>query len=321
MAPILVEYEASITCIDAMYVQPGHACCYLMVENGRAAFIDTGTGHTVPYLLATLKLKNLSVEDVDYVIPTHVHLDHAGGAGLLMSELPNAKLVIHPRGAPHMIDPNKLIIGTTEVYGEEKFKQYYGEVIPIDEQRVIVAEDEHEIKLANRTLKLLDTPGHARHHFCVYDQTSNGFFTGDTFGLSYKELDNEDGAFILPTTTPVQFEPDAWQHTLTRMLDHQPQNMFLTHFGRVTEIDRLAKQLREGIDEYANIAKSTLNSENNRENREQSIKEKITQHLQAKLRERYPENEIANYTELFNSDLDLNAAGLEVWLKRLEKAV
>ena len=316
MKPILIEYGTGITCIDAMYVQPGHACCYLMVENGRAAFIDTGTGNSVPYLLETLKLKNLNVEDVDYVIPTHVHLDHAGGAGLLMSKLPNAKLVIHPRGAPHMINPEKLVAGTIAVYGKEKFKQFYGEIIPIDEQRVIVAENEDEIKLANRTLKFLDTPGHARHHFCVYDKTSEGFFTGDTFGLSYKELDNEDGAFILPTTTPVQFEPDAWQKTLTRMLDHQPQNMFLTHFGRITEIDRLATQLREGIDEYSNIAKNCINDEN----RAQIIKEKITEHLQTKLRKRYPENEIAKYTELFDSDLDLNAAGLEVWLKRLEKA-
>ncbi len=320
MKPILVEYEAGITCIDAMYVQPGHACCYLMVENGHAAFIDTGTGNSVPYLLETLKLKNLNVEDVDYVIPTHVHLDHAGGAGLLMSKLPNAKLVIHPRGAQHMIDPERLITGTIAVYGEEKFKHYYGEIIPIDEQRVIVAKDEHEIKLANRILKFLDTPGHARHHFCVYDQTSEGFFTGDTFGLSYKELDNEDGAFILPTTTPVQFEPDAWQNTLTRMLDHQPKNMYLTHFGRVTEIDRLATQLREGIDEYTNIARSCLNSENSSDNREQTIKEIITKHLQTNLRQRYTENEVAEFTELFDSDLDLNAAGLEVWVKRLEKA-
>ena len=232
-----------------------------------------------------------------------------------MSKLPNAKLVIHPRGAPHMIDPEKLVAGTIAVYGDEKFKQYYGEIIPIEEQRVTVAEDEHEIQLANRTLKFLDAPGHARHHFCVYDKTSNGFFTGDTFGLSYKEIDNEDGAFILPTTTPVQFEPDAWQNTLTRMLDYQPKNMYLTHFGCVTEIDRLTAQLREGIDKYANIAKSCMNSEN----REQKIKETITENLKTKLRERYPENEVVTFIELFKSDIDLNAAGLEVWVKRLDK--
>ncbi len=320
MNPILIEYEYGITCIDAMYLQPGHACCYLVVEKDRAAFIETGTAHSVPYLLETLKLKNLSVEDVEYVIPTHVHLDHAGGAGLLMNQLPNAKLVIHPRGSSHLINPEKLVAGTTAVYGEEKFRQYYGEIIPIDEQRVIVAKDEHEIKLGNRPLTFIDTPGHARHHFCVYDQTSNGFFTGDTFGLSYKELDNEEGAFVLPTTTPVQFEPDAWHKTLRRMLDQQPTYMYLTHFGRVTEIERLGQQLREGIDEYADIAKRCMTLETSGNKREQHIKEKLTEHLQNKLRQRYPENKVATYTELFDSDLDLNAAGLEVWLKRLEKA-
>ena len=154
MKPILIEYEAGITCIDAMYVQAGHACCYLMVENDRAAFIDTGTGHSVPYLLETLKFKNLSIEDVDYVIPTHVHLDHAGGAGLLMSKLPNAKLVIHPRGAPHMINPEKLIAGATAVYGEDKFYELFGDVLPIDENRVMVAEDGVEIDLNGRILKI-----------------------------------------------------------------------------------------------------------------------------------------------------------------------
>jgi len=315
MQPVLVEYEAGITCIDAMYGYEGHACCYLIVENNRAAFIDTGTGHSIPYLLETLKQKSLRVEDVDYVIPTHVHLDHAGGAGLLMSKLPNAKLVIHPRGAQHMINPERLVAGTIAVYGEENFQQYYGEIIPIDEQRVIVAKDEDEIQLANRTLKFLDTPGHARHHFCVYDQTTDGFFTGDTFGLSYKELDDENGAFILPTTTPVQFEPDAWQQSLDRMLSYQPKNMYLTHYGRVTEIERLATQLREGINEYASLAKNCMKNED----REKSIKEKITKHLQNNLQKRYPENKVTEFTKLYQSDLDLNAAGLEVWLKRLEK--
>ena len=314
--PKLIEYGTGITCIDAMYIQPGHACCYLMVENGRAAFIDTGTGHSTPYLLETLKLKNLKVEDVEYVIPTHVHLDHAGGAGLLMSKLPNAKLVIHPRGAQHMVNPERLVAGTIAVYGEEKFTQYYGEIIPVDERRVIVAKDYDEVKLAGRTLKFLDTPGHARHHFCIYDHLSEGIFTGDTFGLSYKELDNKDGAFILPTTTPMQFEPDAWQNTLTRILMHQPKNMYLTHFGRVTEIDRLAKQLREGINEYVIIAKSCQNDTM----REQVIKEKITEHLEANLQERYTDNEVTKFIKLFSSDLELNAAGLEVWVKRLEKS-
>ena len=154
MKPVLIEYGSGITCIDTMYKQPGYAACYLLEQNNRAAFIDTGTGNSVPLLLETLKQKNINIDDVDYVIPTHVHLDHAGGAGLLMKELPNAKLVIHPRGAPHMIDTNKLIMGATAVYGKEKFKEYFGEVIAINKDRVISADDNFEIKLANRTLKI-----------------------------------------------------------------------------------------------------------------------------------------------------------------------
>ena len=316
MQAIVYEYDYGISCIDTMYVQAGHAACYLMIHNGRAAFIDTGTGNTVPYLLEVLKQKNLCLEDVDYVIPTHVHLDHAGGAGLLMSKLPNAKLVIHPRGAAHMVNPQKLIIGATAVYGEEKFKQCFGEVLPIDEQRVIVAKDNKSLELAGRELRFIDTPGHARHHFCIYDKFSEGIFTGDTFGLSYRELDDKDGAFILPTTTPVQFEPDAWQNSLTRLLSFNPKNMYLTHFGRITEVERLAQELRSDINQYAEIAQKLLHADDRRK----KIINALTKFLQQRLSNRNVTADMEAQTRFLRPDLEFNAAGLEVWLDRQLKA-
>jgi glyoxylase-like metal-dependent hydrolase (beta-lactamase superfamily II) len=316
MQAIVYEYDYGISCIDTMYVQAGHAACYLMIHNGRAAFIDTGTGNTVPYLLEVLTQKNLCLEDVDYVIPTHVHLDHAGGAGLLMSKLPNAKLVIHPRGAAHMVNPQKLIIGATAVYGEEKFKQCFGEVLPIDEQRVIVAKDNKSLELAGRELRFIDTPGHARHHFCIYDKFSEGIFTGDTFGLSYRELDDKDGAFILPTTTPVQFEPDAWQNSLTRLLSFNPKNMYLTHFGRITEVERLAQELRSDINQYAEIAQKLLHADDRRK----KIINALTKFLQQRLSNRNVTADMEAQTRFLRPDLELNAAGLEVWLDRQLKA-
>ncbi len=316
MQPTLIEYDADITCIDTMYLHEGHAACYLMVNNGHAAFIDTGTGNTVPYLLETLKLKNLNIQDVDYVIPTHVHLDHAGGAGLLMSKLPNAKLVIHPRGAPHMINPEKLIAGATAVYGQENFKKLFGEVVPIDEHRVVVAKDNDEIELGDRVLKFLDTPGHARHHFCVYDKTSDGIFSGDTFGLSYREMQKGSVDFILPTTTPVQFEPEPWYASLDKILAHNPKNIYLTHFGCVTEIVKLAKELRQDIAKYAEITKQYLHA-NNSENK---IREDIESYLQKRLQPNYSNEEIEQFTQFLQPDLNLNAAGLKVWLSRIEKA-
>ena len=316
--PIIYDYDAGITCIDTMYLYAGHAACYLMTHKGRAAFIDTGTGNTVPYLLEVLKNKNLSVDKVDYVIPTHVHLDHAGGAGLLMSKLPNAKLIIHPRGSQHMIDPQKLIAGATDVYGQEKFKINFGDIVPIDESRVIVAEDFDEHTLAGRKLVFVDTPGHARHHFCIYDEMSEGFFTGDTFGLSYRELDDIDGAFILPTTTPVQFDPDAWQDSLTKMLNYSPKNMYLTHFGRITEIDRLANDLRKDIQHYSSVAKSFATATG----REEKILNALKEYLHKRLSERKTDtdSDVEKVVQFLKPDLELNTAGLEIWLKRLEKA-
>ncbi len=316
MKPILHEYGFGITCIDTMYLYPGHAACYLMIQDGHAAFIDTGTGHTVPYLLEILKLKNVNIKDVDYVIPTHVHLDHAGGAGLLMSELPNAKLVIHPRGAPHMINPGKLIAGATTVYGQEKFNQYFGEVMPINEQRVVTAKDNDEIELGNRVLKFLDTPGHARHHFCVYDKTSDGIFSGDTFGLSYREMQKDNVDFILPTTTPVQFEPEPWYESLDKILAHKPKNIYLTHYGCVTDVLNLAKELRQDIARYTEITKQYLHAEDS----EKMIREDIENYLQERLASNYSKEEIEQFTKFLQPDLSLNAAGLNVWLSRLEKA-
>ena len=315
MKPVFYDYDWGITCIDTMYVQPGRAACYLIIHNDRAAFIDSGTAHTVPYLLETLNLKNIPHEAVDFVIPTHVHLDHAGGAGVLMDQLPNAKLVVHPYGARHMIDPTKLILGATEVYGSENFKHSFGEVRAVDEQRVITAKDETTLELASRTLTFIDTPGHARHHFCIFDEISKGFFTGDTFGLSYKELDDENGAFIMPTTTPVQFDPGAWQDSLSRLLDYHPENMYLTHFGRVTEIDRLARELRQDINRYAEIAEQHARSNK----RSTKILASLTEYLHQRLRDRNLADDVETLTDFLKDDLELNTAGLVVWLDRLEK--
>lgn len=313
--PIYYDYESGITCVDTMYLHQGHAACYLMIQDEHAAFIDCGTGNTLPHLLNILKIKGISVENVDFVIPTHVHLDHAGGAGLLMNELPNAKLIIHPYGARHMIDPQKLIAGATSVYGKEKFKRNFGNVASVDESRVIIANDFDEHSIAGRKLIFVDTPGHARHHFCVFDEMSQGFFTGDTFGLSYRELDTKDGAFILPTTTPVQFDPEAWQTSLTKMMEFDPKIMYLTHFGCVKEVERLTADLRKDINHYAKIAKSYAKSRN----RKDKILFELNDYLFKRLSKHSSTIDIENIQKLLTPDLELNTAGLCVWLDRLAK--
>src|SRR5215471_20479487 len=137
--PTLYRHPHGITAIDTEYLYPGHAAAHLIEDSGHAAFVDVGTNSSVPYLLGALDELGIAREAVDYLLLTHVHLDHAGGAGALMRELPNARAVLHPRGAPHMIDPSRLVAGSRAVYGEERFAQFYGELVPIPRERVLVA--------------------------------------------------------------------------------------------------------------------------------------------------------------------------------------
>ncbi len=234
--------------IDTGFHRPHFDAAYLVVEQGRGAFVDCGTNHSVPAMLETLRGAGLAPGEVDWLILTHVHLDHAGGAGLLMQQLPNARLVVHPRGAPHMIDPAKLIAGATAVYGAAEMQRSYGRIEPVPAARVHVAQDGERITLAGRVLECVDTPGHARHHHCIWDERSRSWFTGDTFGISYRELDSAAGPYIFPTSTPVQFEPEPLKASIATLLRREPEAMYLTHYGRVENPAKLAHELYAQID-------------------------------------------------------------------------
>ena len=307
-----VDYPHSITAIDTGFFRPQFDASHLVVERGRAAFIDTGTNYSVPRLLDTLQRKNLGVDAVDYLILTHVHLDHAGGAGLLMQQLPNATMIVHPRGARHMIDPSALIAGATAVYGAEEIERSYGTLVPVPVERVVEAPEGHVVDLAGRELLCLDTPGHARHHICIYDARSHAFFTGDTFGLSYREFDTDKGAFILPTSTPVQFEPDALKHSIQRMLERDPVQMFLTHYSRVTEVPRLAQDLFAQIDAMVAIARAHARDTDRHARIAADLAGMYIGHAKAHGCTFGAER----VRELLAMDIELNTQGLEVWLDK-----
>jgi glyoxylase-like metal-dependent hydrolase (beta-lactamase superfamily II) len=301
-----------ITAIDTGFQRPLFDASHLVVEDGRAAFVDAGTFFSVPRLLAALEAKDLRPESVDHVIVTHVHLDHAGGAGELLRRLPAATLVVHPRGARHMIDPSKLWAGATAVYGEQAMRQSYGEVVPVPRERVIEAPDGFRLELAGRPLLFLDTPGHARHHFCVWDERSRGMFTGDTFGLSYPELASSRGAFILPTTTPVQFEPDALEASIDRLLGFAPDAMYLTHYSRVTGVPRLAATLRRQIRQLVALARA----EDGHPERAGRLRAGVERLFLAWVGEHETKLALPRVRELLALDVELNAQGLEAFLDR-----
>jgi glyoxylase-like metal-dependent hydrolase (beta-lactamase superfamily II) len=252
------RHPHGITSVDTEYLYPGHAAAHIIHDGGRAAFVDVGTNYSVPYLLTALEALGIDRGAVDYVFLTHVHLDHAGGAGALMRELPNATAVLHPRGAPHMIDPDKLIAGSKAVYGEERYDKLYGELVPIPAERVRLAEDGDRVRLGGRELELIHTPGHALHHYAVVDSAHASIFSGDTFGISYREFDTDRGAFITPTTTPTQFDPDQLTASIDRMMAYAPESIYLMHYSRVTGLPRLAQSLKDQIAEFVRFAEQRL---------------------------------------------------------------
>ena len=308
--------DHGIHVIDTGFYRPMFDASYLIVEAGRAAFIDTGTNHSVPRLLGALDAAGLARDAVDYVIATHVHLDHAGGAGLLMQHLPSATLVVHPQGAPHLIDPLRLMNGARAVYGDEEVARSYGELVPVPAARVQRSEDGMTIGLAGRPLKFLDTPGHARHHHCIWDERSAAFFTGDTFGISYREFDTPAGAWLMPTTTPVQFEPEPMRRSVQRMLAHAPRWLYPTHYGRiggsVDEVQRLADLMLQQMDAMVALA---LALPDDAERQAAMLRGFAGVHL-ASLRAHGCTLGAARVDELLALDAVLNAQGMGVWLDR-----
>jgi glyoxylase-like metal-dependent hydrolase (beta-lactamase superfamily II) len=313
-APIAQPLGNGVYLIDTLYLRPGLAASHLVVDDGHAAFVDTGAAPAAPRLLAALDELGIAREQVDYLFLTHVHLDHAGGAGQLMQALPNARAVLHPRGAPHLIDPTRLIAGSIQVYGEALYRQLYGELVPIPAERVLVVEDRQRLTLGRRTFEFIDAPGHARHHHCPIDLDHRDLYSGDNFGICYRELDTERGPFMLPTTTPVQFEPDALHATIDRLMSYQPQRILQTHFGPVTDLERLARDLHAAIVELVRIARLHADAPDRRAR----IEADMFHYFSAKLDGHGYAGDLARRHALLDEDVRLNTAGLDVWLNRVQ---
>lgn len=314
--PAFEDLGKGVYCIDANLGRPRMAACYLVTSGDSAAFIDNGTANTVPSLLALLDHLGLKRDQVKYVIPTHVHLDHAGGTGPLMNACPEATMVVHPKGAPHMIDPSRLTAGATAVYGEEVFVRDFGVLEPVAEERCIIANDDQSFDLNGRPLLFLDTPGHANHHGCIWDEQTQAFFTGDTFGIAYPEFHTSKGPWLFAPTTPVAFDPEAWHTTLDRLVEFNPERVNLTHFGQIAVDRAVLTQLHASIDSLARTARAVADLD---ESRLERLRKDVIALLLSEARSHGVVLEESKALELLAIDTELNAQGLEIWLIRQEK--
>ena len=305
------DYGNGIIAFDAGYVRPILAAIHMIVDGGRVAFVDTGSNDALPNVLAALDKLGLGPEAVDYVILTHIHLDHAAGAGSLMREFPNARLVVHPRGSRHMAEPSKLVAGVTAVYGQDYVEKVYGDILPIPAERIIDAHEGLTLQLGGRELLCIDTPGHAKHHICIVDGKSGGIFSGDMFGLSYRELDADGRMFIFPTTTPTQFDPAEMHASIDRLMSFQPTAMYLTHYGQITDLPAKAADLHRRLDALVAIGDAHAAPS---DSRHATIKQGISDYLLGEIRAHGCSLPEATILEVLATDIELNTQGITFWL-------
>lgn len=306
--------DDGIHVVDTHYVKPLFDAAHLVVQDGRAAFVDCGTAHAVPRLLAALEAQGLGADAVDWLLLTHVHLDHAGGAGQLLQALPRARVAVHPRGAPHLVDPRKLIDASIAVYGEADYRRLYGELLPIDASRVEATADGARLALGDRVIEVLHTPGHALHHQAFLDHAAQAVFTGDTFGLAYGALAVEGRPFAVPTTSPTQFDPEQLLASIARVAACGARSACLTHYGRIGELPRVADDLARMVRRFTDTALAHAARP------AAEARAAIRDGLRAIVLEEWRRSGATGPESLLDEwagfDFDLNADGLMAWLAR-----
>jgi len=282
---------------DSLFCVPKSGSVYLVNEE-KKALIDTGPATSSAVVLEGLKEAGVTPEEIDYIILTHIHLDHCGGAGVLIRQMPNATVLVHPKGVKHMINPANLVKSMLEVQGEDSIMRH-GAVLPISEKRIKAVEDGEEIKLSDQqTLRIIDAPGHAPHEICIHESRNNGVFIGEAAG-TYIEEEN----LIMPESPPPSFDMDLFVETLDKLKDLKPDRLYYAHYGVNENVQECLQKVVDVLKNWEDmIAASLKNNYNKMVQRE--ITEQVRDML-APLRENSP----LKYDCLANEHLPRNVYG------------
>jgi glyoxylase-like metal-dependent hydrolase (beta-lactamase superfamily II) len=303
--------------IDCHYQFNQFAAAFLQVKNGRAVFIENNTSHAVPYLLEALKNRGTTEQSVDYLMVTHAHLDHAGATATLAARFPHAVVLAHPKAAKTLMDPERLISSAKKVYGEEKFLALYGDIKPLPKDRVREIADGERIQWEGMVFRFIYTKGHASHHFCIVDESSQSIFTGDAFGLSYPAIAGTT-PFHIPSTSPVDFNYKEALRAIDQIEATNAQTAYLTHFGPVVGISERAKVLKRHLLFHQSLIVECDQKEIPDTDVESTILVKLADYFARELRACGIEI-TSEVQSLLKMDLELNAAGLAVACLRKRK--
>ncbi|MEH7383900.1 MBL fold metallo-hydrolase [Bacillus sp. JJ1521] len=315
----LTQLNERIFLIDAHDLGRNARTGSYIIKEEKITIVETSASPSIPYILEGLKDLEIHPSDVEYIIVTHIHLDHAGGAGLLLQYCPNAKVVVHPKGARHLADPSRLMAGAKAVYGQS-FDSLFEPILPIPEEKLIVKEDQAELTIGtNCTLVFYDSPGHANHHFSIYDPVSNGIFTGDTIGIYYHELVKDEIDLFLPSTSPNQFLPDAMLNSAEMIKALQVSTIYFGHYGMTTNVNEVYRQMSFWLPIFVDAGKQSfaeLPLASPSEHKEM-IKDLILKEVTSYLDERQvPRNH--DVYEIMGLDLDICAMGIVDFMLKIK---
>lgn len=294
------------TLIDVEYLgNPKIIAACLLEGEDKIAIVDPGPSSALATLRKKLDQLGVGVKGVNTILLTHIHLDHAGATGTLVRENPSIQVYVHQRGAPHMIDPAKLLDSARRLYGDQ-MERLWGEFLPVPAENVRALAGGERLSIGGRQLEVVYTPGHASHHVSYFDAASELAFVGDTAGLRIA-----NGQTILPITPPPDIDLEGWAKSWEEIQKRRPERLFLTHFGAADHVDEHLKELRERLEEWSMTVRESL--KDGQTDAERAAQ--FTQQVKTKLKRQMSDQDVNRYVRA--GAVDLCWSGLaRYWRKR-----
>ena len=271
--------------IDLDFLGRAHAIATVVLQGaGTVALIDPGPTTCLAHLERGLQSRGIRLDEVATILLTHIHLDHAGATGTIVRRYPHIKVVVHERGAPHLVAPERLVESARRLWGAD-MDRLWGEVAPVPERSLHVVRGEEEVHAGDRTFAVAYTPGHASHHVSYFDSSSGIAFVGDTAGVCI------DNGYVLPPTPPPDIDLESWRRSVERIEQWRPTSLFITHFGPVADVRPHFAKLLDHLDVLAALVRASLERPGTDDERAAQFAEDIRREL----RRRMPESQLAAY--------------------------
>ncbi len=295
----------AITTLDDLWMgRPRSIATALLESDGHRAIVDPGPGSTLKTLRQQLYAQGLSVSSLDAILLTHIHLDHAGATGALLRENPRLAVYVHKLGAPHMIDPSKLLASAARLWPND-LERLFGETLPVPAQNLHILEGGETITLGARKIEVVYTPGHASHHVSYFESLESVAFVGDTTGVRI-----EGHPYVMPATPPPDIDLRIWDSSFAAILERKPARLFLTHFGFSENPPEHIAQFRDRLHRWAAIAEKIIRTAKS----DSAAMESFMATMRGEISEHLPAEEVEHY--VFSAGLNLSFLGLARYLRK-----